>query len=53
MERNELAPITRSDDHARIITMMVPSGRLTISNVATWVLSDQDSNTAPQTSQDT
>lgn len=30
-----------------------PSGRLTSSNVATWVLSAQDSNTAPQTSQDT
>src|SRR6266853_5480679 len=30
-----------------------PSGRLTSSNVATWVLSNQDSNTAPQTSQDT
>ena len=30
-----------------------PSGRLTSSNVATWVLSIQDSNTAPQTSQDT
>jgi hypothetical protein len=29
------------------------SGRLTSSNVATWVLSAQDSNTAPQTSQDT
>jgi hypothetical protein len=28
------------------------SGRLTSSNVATWVLSNQDSNTAPQTSQD-
>jgi len=30
-----------------------PSGRLTSSNVATWVLSNQDSSTAPQTSQDT
>jgi hypothetical protein len=30
-----------------------PSGRLTSSNVATWVLSTQDSNTTPQTSQDT
>src|SRR5713226_4430855 len=30
-----------------------PSGRSTSSNVATWVLSNQDSNTAPQTSQDT
>ena len=31
----------------------LPSGRLTSSNVATWVLSIQDSNTAPQISQDT
>ena len=30
-----------------------PSGRLTSSNMATWVLSNQDSITAPQTSQDT
>jgi hypothetical protein len=28
------------------------SGRLTSANVATWVLSNQDSNTAPHTSQD-
>jgi hypothetical protein len=28
------------------------SGRLTSSNVATWVLSNQDSNVAPQTLQD-
>jgi hypothetical protein len=28
------------------------SGRLTNSNVATWVLSNQDSNVAPQTLQD-
>jgi hypothetical protein len=29
-----------------------PSGRLTSSNVATWVLSNQDSSVAPQTLQD-
>src|SRR5258708_13847067 len=29
------------------------SGRLTSSNVATWVLSNQDSNVAPQTLQET
>jgi hypothetical protein len=29
------------------------SGRLTSSSVAKWVLSKQDSNKAPQTSQDT
>ena len=29
-----------------------PSGRLTNSNVATWVLSNQDSSVAPQTLQD-
>ena len=29
-----------------------PSGRLTSSNAATWVLSNQDSSVAPQTSQD-
>jgi hypothetical protein len=45
---------TPSDCHNQTGPLLAfPSGRLTSSNVATWVLSAQDSKTAPQTSQDT
>jgi hypothetical protein len=45
---------TPSDCHNQTGPLLAfPSGRLTSSNVATWVVSAQDSNTAPQTSQDT